>query len=43
MTREEKVALMEQRKRVLLVRGPHNLKIAAKLDRKIRKLTTEEK
>ena len=43
MTREEKIEALEQRKRVLLVRGPHNLKLAAKIDRKIRKLSTEEK
>ena len=38
MTNEAKIAILEARRQLLLTRGPHNLKIAAKIMRKIRKL-----
>lgn len=38
MSNEMKILALEFRKNKLLARGPQNLKIAAKIDRKIRKL-----
>ena len=42
MTNETKAAILRQRYNLLLSRGPHNMKIAAKIMRKIRKLQTAE-
>lgn len=42
MDRETKIACLELRKQMLLQRGPHNLKLAAKLQRKIYKLQQKE-
>lgn len=42
MTNEIKAAILRQRYNLLLTRGSHNLKIAAKIMRKIRKLETAE-
>ena len=44
MTNEAKIAILAGRRKLLLTRGFHNVKIAAKIARKIRKLggTVEE-
>jgi hypothetical protein len=44
MTNEAKIRILAARRRLLLTRGFHNIKIAAKIARKIRKLggTVEE-
>lgn len=36
-----KIAILDARKRKILSRGPHNYKIAAKIDRKIRALQNQ--
>ncbi len=38
MTNEAKIMILEARRKLLLTRGYHNAKIAAKIARKIRKL-----
>lgn len=38
MSNEVKIAILQQRYNLLLSRGPHNMKIAAKIMRKIYKL-----
>lgn len=38
MSNEMKILMLEMRKKTLYARGPWNLKIAAKIDRRIRKL-----
>ena len=42
MTNEAQINILKFRYRLLLSRGPHNMKIAAKIMRKIRKLEAAE-
>ena len=42
MTNEGMIKILKFRYNLLLSRGPHNMKIAAKIMRKIRKLETAE-
>ncbi len=42
MTNDIKIAILRRRQRLLTKRGPYNLHIVAKLERRIRALTTKE-